>query len=165
MVLLLDATGVRLLTWPRPLCRDPLGRWGSGRSAYLVLLIRRVSYLRGNQRPCVITRSFARWEGGCCFHLAEETKDVSQLLVPLADYDQGEEDWSVAAEYRYCKLPPLYRYLPNFTRLGPPPNQPLQNITGIYGIYRKVPEYRNIYRKLPEYTNVYRYLRKFAGIY
>ncbi len=51
-----------------------------------------------NQRPCVITRPFARWEGGCCLHLAEEMKDVSQLLVPLADYDQGEEDWSVAAE-------------------------------------------------------------------
>ncbi len=94
----LTLLGARLLTWPRPLRCDPLGRRGSGRSAYLVILIRRVSYLRGNQRPCVITRPFARWEGGCCLHLAEETKDVSQLLVPLADYDQGKADWFVAAE-------------------------------------------------------------------
>ncbi len=99
----LTLLGARLLTWPRPLCcdplgRDPLGRRGSGRPACLDILIRRVSYFCGNQRPCVITRPFARWEGGCCLHLAEETKDVSQLFVPLADYDQGEEDWSVAAE-------------------------------------------------------------------
>jgi hypothetical protein len=80
-----------------PLLR-PSGSLGLGPFCYLVILIRRVSCLRGNQLPCVITRPFARWEGGCCLHLAEETKDVSQLLVPLADYDQGKADWSVAAE-------------------------------------------------------------------
>jgi hypothetical protein len=46
-------------------------------------------------------RAMGRWFS---LHLAEEMKDASQLFVPLADYDQGEADWSAAAEgYIFCE--------------------------------------------------------------
>jgi hypothetical protein len=47
----------------------------------------------------------------------------------------------------------------------PPLYHPLQNITGIYGIYRKLTEFTNIYRKLTEFTNIYRKLTENTSIY
>jgi hypothetical protein len=93
---------------------------------------------------------------------------VSTLVIDSDSYGASLVQHSIA-EMR-IPITGIVNYHPftgvyNFLPASPSPHQPLQNITGIYGIYKKLPEYTYIYRNLTENTSIYRYLQKLTEIY
>jgi hypothetical protein len=105
---------------------------------------------------------FGQWRGSWHEHSVRMPLDG----VRYANSIGAGNDNTVAAIikhgwHRYCKLPPLYRYLPKCSRLGPP----LPPFTEHYGYLRYLQEINGVYKYLQEINGVYKYLQEINGEY